>query len=196
MKKNIFMSAIKIFIIGIISIVLVFFAILSLPWLLFEVLAPNPPAPEVTYGEFPFSFVYEIDGERVEIKDTLVIEHKGVDYNEGMGKYNKWKTYYKNSLDDVYTQYGYAIEIYTGDVEGLISPTYIYFIIGNCEYYMGLPQREYTDTYPGQYFIYYYEEDDSSPNGLRSVCRFITEEELYEYCGIRIIEKSISDPIT
>ena len=87
------MSAIKIFIIGIISIVLVFFAILSLPWLLFEVLAPNPPAPEVTYGEFPFSLVYEIDGERVEIKDTLVIEHKGVDYNEGMGKYNKWKTY-------------------------------------------------------------------------------------------------------
>ena len=192
MKKNIFMSAIKIFIIGIISIVLVFFAILSLPWLLFEVLAPNPPAPEVTYGEFPFSLVYEIDGERVEIKDTLVIEHLGKGMNEGNGKYNKWNSYYKNSQEYTYTR---EIILFRGNIEELIGPVRVVFALGTCEYYMGLPDTS-SSKKPGDIIIYYYEEDNDSFNGLRNVIRPITEEELYDYCGIRIIEKSISDPIT
>ena len=37
-------------------------------------LYPNPQKPEITFAEFPFEIVYEIDGETVTLKDTYVCE--------------------------------------------------------------------------------------------------------------------------
>ena len=40
---------------------------ISLPWILLGIgiaSLPNPPEPEVKYGEFPFKLVYEVDGEQ------------------------------------------------------------------------------------------------------------------------------------
>lgn len=33
----------------------------------------NPPKPEITYGEFPISITYEIDGQTKVIDDTVIM---------------------------------------------------------------------------------------------------------------------------
>ena len=147
-----------------------------------SILSPNPPKPKYQYGEFPFSLTYEINGERVEIKDTLVIEYTGTGYNEGLGKYNKWNTYYKSSQTSDNT-----LEIFNDYVEG-IGSVIIFYELGSCEYYMGLVETEELfiskTIKPGDIVI-------SSPKGTGP----ITDEDLYEYFGIRIVEKLISPPM-
>lgn len=72
--------------------VVVYFSVL--PWAMIALgmlISPNPPRPEITYGEFPFSLEYEINGHRKVIEDTLIGEYDGIGMNEGIGKYRKWK---------------------------------------------------------------------------------------------------------
>lgn len=72
----------------------VFVAFLSWPWLLIFIgihSEPNPPRPEITYGEFPFRVEYEINGQRKVIQDTLICEFDGFGADEGNGKYRKWE---------------------------------------------------------------------------------------------------------
>nr|WP_276565010.1 hypothetical protein [Brevibacillus halotolerans] len=64
------------------------------PWVMIFLgssLLPNPPRPEITYGEFPFRLEYEIKGKRSVIQDTLICEYDGIGINEGQGKYREWK---------------------------------------------------------------------------------------------------------
>lgn len=64
------------------------------PWLVIFIgtmSQPNPPKPQITYGEFPFKLVYEIDGARKVIEDTLICEYDGIGMDEGRGKFRKWK---------------------------------------------------------------------------------------------------------
>jgi hypothetical protein len=72
----------------------VFVAYFALPWILIFIgihSGPNPPRPEITYGEFPFRLEYEINGERKVIQDTLICEFDGFGADEANGKYRKWK---------------------------------------------------------------------------------------------------------
>ena len=88
------------------------------------------------YGEFPFKLVYEINGERIEIDDTLVIEYLGQDWNEGSGTYNVWNTYHKNGTKDKNCT---RIELYSSDEEDGVTVT---CFLGSCEYYMGIKETE------------------------------------------------------
>lgn len=76
-------------------LVVAFVAYLTLPWILIFIgiqLQPNPPRPEITYGEFPFLLEYEIDGQRKVIEDTLICEFDGIGADEGHShKYRKWR---------------------------------------------------------------------------------------------------------
>ena len=66
---------------GVISIVLGYF---SFPWIAIDLhmrLSPDPPMPEITYGEFPFRLVYELNGEQIVIEDIIICEFDGF----GMG---------------------------------------------------------------------------------------------------------------
>ncbi|WP_312029500.1 hypothetical protein [Paenibacillus sedimenti] len=66
---------------------------LAWPWLLIFIgihSEPNPPRPEITYGEFPFRLEYVINGERKVIQDTLICEFDGFGADEANGKYRKW----------------------------------------------------------------------------------------------------------
>ncbi len=70
-----------------------------LPWVITAVSAlfsKKPPEPKNKYGEFPFKLVYESGDKTITLEDSLVIEYLGTGYNEGIGKYNKWNTYYKS----------------------------------------------------------------------------------------------------
>jgi hypothetical protein len=58
-----------------------------------SLLMPNPPLPEITYGEFPFRLEYEINGDAVVIEDTVICEFDGLEFSwGGEGKFRKWKS--------------------------------------------------------------------------------------------------------
>ena len=65
------------------------FAIIVTLIVMFSIPAPDKPV--IRYGEFPFRLVYEIDGERHVIEDTIICQYDGFAL-DGSGKYRKWKT--------------------------------------------------------------------------------------------------------
>ncbi|MBQ7107321.1 MAG: hypothetical protein IJN93_07415 [Clostridia bacterium] len=177
---------------GILAIVEIIIA-LTFPWNIVYIgalLSEDPPKPEISYAEFPFELVYEINGERKEIKDTLIIEYEGV-YWLGTSKRNDWKTYCKSQIGTDKYLGDYKKEnfvLFYGTVDGIDSYVRIEFNLGSCEYYMGLeesyPSYEMFRIQPGDVFM-----DCSSYTGP------ISDEELYEKFNIKIIKKSISPPI-
>ena len=84
----------------VVVIVLVVLAILSLPWCLIYfgiLLSPDPPEPQFTSAEFPFSLVYSLDGETITVNDVYVCEYEGIGIDEGRGKHIKWNWYIKST---------------------------------------------------------------------------------------------------
>lgn len=79
------------------------FLIISSPWIIIAVglwLSPAPPKPEITYGEFDFKLVYEIDGEIQTIEDTIICELDGFNIDEGRGKTRRWKEEFENKQNN------------------------------------------------------------------------------------------------
>ena len=92
-----------------------------------NILVPNPPRPEITYGEFPFRIEYEINGERFVIEDTVICEFDGF----GMGamgdpKIRKWKSRLASGSDDS------GLILYVIDDKKIVT-----FNAGGPKYYMG-----------------------------------------------------------
>ena len=166
--------------------------IAGLPWIglgIGALFSDDPPLPDTTYGEFPFRLVYEYNGERITLEDTMIIEHKGVKWNEGLGKYNVWHVSYASQRETGQTDEDYnKLILFDGFIEGKGSAE-IKFALGSCEYYMGLeevePYYKYLGIQPGDIVI-------SSPKYTGP----ISNEELYSKYNIKIIEKYISPPIT
>ena len=73
---------------------------------------PNPPKPEITYNEFPLSLEYEIDGEYNKVSDVLICEFDGFGFNEGNGKFRKWKAKFKSGNTRITLLKSDNIEIY------------------------------------------------------------------------------------
>ncbi|MBQ7035169.1 MAG: hypothetical protein IJN34_05480 [Clostridia bacterium] len=153
--------------------ILLYFGVWGFIWLC-AVTIPDPPPPAVEQGEFPFKLVYEIDGERKEIEDTLVIEFEDSKGDFEVGDIYYWKRYFKNDIfnDETY-------EIVLAEEEDYR----VWFELGSSEYYMGIddPLDKY-GTQPGEIGVY--------PETLP-----INDETLLEYYGIKIIEKYVSPPI-
>jgi len=91
---------------------------------------PNPPMPEITYGEFPFKLVYEKNGEKIVVEDTIICKFDGVKIISGHGKkVRKWKAYLDSGQKSPSSTYSAAL---------LIDDTNaIYFSLGSPYYYMG-----------------------------------------------------------
>ena len=104
----------------------------------------TPPRPEHTYGEFPFSLTYKVNGETTTIKNTYVCVFEGVGWDTGRGFYRKWNGYVKETglenvliVEDskmkVFCQVGDP-QFYMGDDKDLswenksLSPPHIYLI--------------------------------------------------------------------
>ncbi|MNJ46040.1 hypothetical protein D3C77_411600 [compost metagenome] len=82
---------------------IIIIAYFTIPWLLIFIggqLEPNPPKPKITYAEFPVRLEYEVNGERKVAQDTVICEYEGVGWNEGSGKYRKWKQRLASGNDD------------------------------------------------------------------------------------------------
>jgi len=62
--------------------------------------SPAPPEPEITYGEFPFRLVYEIDGERHVFEDTVIAEfRRSVGGNLTQHPVRSWDTRFESDGD-------------------------------------------------------------------------------------------------
>ncbi|PPA80809.1 hypothetical protein C4A76_25240 [Brevibacillus laterosporus] len=114
-----------------IIVLIVFVAIIAYftvwPWVMIffgSSLLPNPPRPEITYGEFPFRLEYEIKGKRIVIQDTLICEYDGIGINEGQGKYREWKEHLASGKQQIL-------------LLKIDDSKEIYYDPGPAQYYMG-----------------------------------------------------------
>ena len=129
-----------------ICIFVVAFSIFVLPWLLIAVIPIGDNTeyvPEITYGEFPFKLVYEIEGKEFTIEDTLICKYNGYGKNEGTGKYIRWKTEFAsgNKRIVLFEMSGLELSIskrldYNAEKASQYT-THVHYDVGAPEYYMG-----------------------------------------------------------
>ncbi len=154
---------------------------LNLPWLLIYIgveSGPNPPAPDITYGEFPFRLEYELNGERIVIEDTVICEYDGIDSDEAQGKFRKWKARLASGGTE-------------GDAKLILlkvdEAKQILYYPGTADFYMGDPYTHYENnfSFPDAVIA---EKDSSS--------RLIFANELLQKYHIKLISWNYSKPIT
>ena len=133
--------------------------------------ANRPPSPQIKYGEFPFRLEYEINGQRVVVEDTLICQYTGLRWDM-TGTHRTWKKYLssdKNKDDIVLLK--------------INEKTSICYGVGSAKFYMG-------DDGIANFPTYYYTK---KPGGYSS--GWVSENELLEKYGIKIISWEFSDPI-
>lgn len=160
----------------ILSLVLILLLIITFPWsalILYHTFSPNPPKPEITYGEFPFELVYEIDGETITVNDTYICKFDGFGSNEGTGKYREWKGYVKST--------GKSTLFITKD-----DKYKFYCNVGKAEYYMGDTEHHMWVEIAGPTLY----ADDHDPWALPDI-----DEEERRIEKIKIISWKFSEPI-
>ncbi len=166
-------------VLGGILVIIEFIIALTFPWNIIYLgimMRDDPPMPEITYAEFPFEIVCEIDGKDVTVKDVYVCEYDGIGANEGVGKYIKWKGYVKGTGEDS------VFIIKSGNKK-------IYCSIGPPEYYMDDTDCHITSVYPVFCIVGPTENFIGSTEN-----RLLDEQELSEL-GIKLISYKLSDPI-
>jgi len=151
----------------------------AFPWLaifIFGQLEPNPPRPEIAYGEFPLRLEYEINGQRMVVEDTLICEFDGFGWNEGVGKYRKWKQRLASGNETI-------ILLKVDETK------FIFYPPGSAQYYMGDGKDyvKYNDLFPDAII----QETDGEFTSTRT----IAADELFEKYKIRLISWEPSTPI-
>ena len=163
---------------------------LWLPWLLMQLGIqgmPDPPKPEITYGEFPFRLEYEMNGQIVVVEDTLICEFGGISADEGRGKFRIWKSYLASGEDEILLlEVANPIENWKGTPRKQI----IYYNPGAAGYYMGDMGEgvTYTHNFPDA-SIYEEYADGSTMRGK------IEAKELHDNFHIVLLDWRYTPPI-
>ncbi len=100
----------------------------------FAIFMPNPPEPEITYGEFPFTLTYELNGEITTYEDVIICEYAGVESLGTAGKERKWESRLKSGNERL-TILDLRSLKEENDLRQIILELYFYY--GNGAYYMG-----------------------------------------------------------
>ena len=138
---------------------------------------PNPPLPEITYGEFPFRIEYEINGERFVIEDTVICEFDGF----GMGamgdpKIRKWKSRLASGSD------GNVLILQVIDGKRKVRCN-----VGSPQYYMGELGISADVYWPPEAFL---AENEGTPSAV-----VLFPEQWYNEYNFRFISWEFTDPI-
>jgi hypothetical protein len=173
---------------------------ISLPILYYMLLLggflyPNPPKPDITYGEFPFKLTYKLNGETKIIEDVIVCEYDGIESRGEAGKYRKWTITIKGNSEWMPNSDGELILLDTSNKE--ISNSQgdkvleIHFFVGDAGYYMGDEDALYVAEAQQLNRVYYLYaiKDGSIRYGTFSA------DEAYEKVGIKLISWEGSDRI-
>lgn len=166
-------------------------------------LMPNPPKPEIAYGEFPFRLTYELNGEIITVEDMAICEFDGYGERSTAGQSRKWKTYLKSRVagliptnekgretgfawitlldlrnDDVFDDFGHKV-------------LELYFFGGNGHYYMGDDLGNHDRDAQGfNYVSYHYQNADGTTGGSS-----YKPDVAFERFGIKLISWEPSSPI-
>lgn len=180
---------------------LIGFLLLASPWILLGIglwLSPAPPKPEITYGEFDFQFVYEIDGNVKTIEDTIICEFDGFNIDEGRGKTRRWKESFENEQNN---------ELYAWRVEQIDNPDYneykggrkpdynqivlenidhykVLLSVADAEYFLGEPENKRTS--PIEPSIQVYDKE---------TCYYIESKEFLKEHDFNVISWKCDEPI-
>ena len=158
------------------------FLLLLFGILLISLVTVRPPAPAITYGEFPFTIVYEANNEIITYTDVIICEYEGLIDWAAFVKKRSWSTRLKSGNEYIVLLQAStnetSFEIYTGIP---VLP----------EYFMGDFQRskeEYESmlNQEGRYLGY-------KQNGI--FVGTITGDEAWEKYGVRIISIECAPPI-
>ena len=184
----------KVLKIATVTVIAITILILHLPFILggvFEGLAfykfviqdlstPNPPKPNITYGEFPFSLVYELNGEEKVVEDTLIGEYDGI--TRIGGPTNKSRSWIHSFMSG-----DKLITLLRIDETDVIHYPFLTNTVG---YYMG------DNKYGPQGFssCAYRHNSEEDPNYNRDGY-YISPDELLNKYGIKIISWEIAPPI-
>ena len=175
------MSIRKVLLIILGVIVATFVGVFILPWVFLAFgttfLLPNPPMPEIRYGEFPFRLEYEINGEIVIVEDIVICKFDGVGAGTN-GKYLKWKQYLASDKDEN------SVMLLKAD-----ETTKVYYTVGDARYYMDDGPAY---MYLPEYSIVTYGAVYVTNWGLSGV---VSKEDLQNKCGIQIISFEHSERI-
>lgn len=168
--------------IGIIILVLIswfFFAVTGA----FSIFMSNPPRPEITYGEFPISIIYEVDGETKVIDDVVICEFDGFESRGTAGKYRKWKSRLKSGNE--------SLAFFPVEQNVIIE---VGIFRGFPNYYMGdyseRSKEDYEKSMADEQFMEYVEWKNGVKTG-----RSFSKEEVWEKYKLKILDVQYSQPI-
>ena len=152
------------------------------------------PAPQITEGEFPFVVEYEMNGERYFIEDTVVCSFAGYDLSNPFPFMDYSRIWYA-SLKSGEERTRLLLELKENTESVLIkgrinTESKVILFYGSGGYYLGDPED--TERVP---CINYVEEYKTSEKVTHNEVTPLTNEQLEEYFGIKIIRFEFSSPI-
>ena len=158
-------------------------------------------APNIKSGDFPFALEYELNGETYIVEDTVVCTFKGYasDTNNflifGHPSPRVWDETVSSDTDNFF---GIVLLELDNNTESVLTngrtnfESYVFLDYGSAEYYMGDHKGSDYQSPQIKYFEKYYDEEIGMPN---SKITSLSDEELEEYFGIKIIRFEFSEPI-
>lgn len=151
-------------------------------------------APKIIEGEFPFVLEYEMDGQRYIIEDTVVCTFDGYDLSDPF-PFSDYSRIWYQSLKSGEEQKRLILELEENTesvlVKGRINTeSKVNLFYGSGGYYLGDPED--AERIP---CINYVEEYKTSEKVTHSEVTALTDEQLEEYFGIKIIRFEFSNPI-
>ena len=169
-------------------ILLIVFAIIVAIYIIvisgvFSLFMSEPEKPEITYGEFPFTITYEVNGEIKKVEDAIVCEYDGIKNLGTAGKYRAWSSKLKSGNERVTLL---RIEEENRICEITVSA-------GLPEYYMGdfiQDKTEYERAMLDDNYLGYIEWKNGEQTGIS-----ISKEEVYEKFKLKVIEMDFSEPL-
>lgn len=150
----------------------------------FAILYPDPPEPQIKYGEFPFKLTYELNGEILVIEDVVICEYDGIESLGTAGKQRKWTRKLKSGNERVVllreNNAVETFEIYDGRW-------------GLAEYYMG-DFRQSKAAYERTMYNHNSFGCILWKDGTKTDYS-ITSEQAWEMYRLKVIDVQYSDPI-
>ena len=152
--------------------------------------------PKIIEGQFTFCVEYIYNGETYKYEDAILCNYIGLKPNRGWGtpdKIRDWKSTLRSSGEDykdllIVEQYNVESLFTKGRIN---SCSFVYLSFGRANYYMG--EKEYSDI--DAPCFYYYESFKNSSGTQSGENTVLTEEQLEEYFGIKVVEFNFSSPI-
>ena len=153
--------------------------------------------PQIKEGEFPFCIEYTYNGETYKYEDAILCNYIGLNPNRGVwgtpDKIRDWKSTLWSSGED----YKDLLIVEQYNVESLFtkgrtnSCSFVYLSFGRAHYYMG--EKDFSEI--DAPCFYYYESFRNSSGTQSAENTVLSEEQLEELFGIKVIRFEFSSPI-